>query len=214
MTGVFLTVEGGEGAGKSTIIHRIHERLEKQGYDVLATREPGGSPIAEQIRKVILDPEHTAMDIRTEALLYAAARRQHLMERVLPHIDKGGVVLCDRFVDSSLVYQGEARGIGIDPVREINTFATGGVTPDATLLFDIEPKQGLERIDRHSGREFNRLDRESLAFHEQVRRAYLALLEEEPERIRRINAGQPEDEVFEEAWMIVREVLQRKKGLV
>lgn len=192
----FITVEGGEGAGKTTVLKRLHEALTDKGYDVLMTREPGGSIIAEKIRDVILDPEHMEMDDRTEALLYAAARRQHLTEKVLPHLQNGGIVLCDRFIDSSLVYQGGARGIGIEKVRELNHFATGGFYPGKTFYFDVSPEVGLKRIGDHKGREFNRLDAESLAFHEEVRRTYLMLAKAEPERIAVIDAEQTEEAVF------------------
>jgi dTMP kinase len=208
VSGLFITFEGGEGAGKSTVLSRINERLEKEGYDVLATREPGGSLIAEKIRQVILDPSHTEMDSRTEALLYAAARRQHLVETVLPHLKKGGLVLCDRFVDSSLVYQGVARGIGVDDVRNINLFATEGKLPDLTLFFDVVPEIGLARITNHDGREFNRLDRESLKFHEQVRGAYHQLHKQEPERIRMVDASHPLEKVMVETWEEIKQFIE------
>ncbi|MCR6108796.1 dTMP kinase [Bacillus sp. A301a_S52] len=208
MSGLFITFEGGEGAGKSTVLSRINERLVKEGYNVLATREPGGSLIAEKIRQVILDPVHTEMDSRTEALLYAAARRQHLVETVLPHLKKGGLVLCDRFVDSSLVYQGVARGIGVDDVRNINLFATEGKLPDLTLFFDVVPEIGLARITNHDGREFNRLDRESLKFHEQVRGAYHQLHKQEPERIRMVDASHPLERVMVETWEEIKQFIE------
>ncbi|WP_078578607.1 dTMP kinase [Salipaludibacillus agaradhaerens] len=208
MSGLFITFEGGEGAGKSTVLSRINERLVKEGYNVLATREPGGSLIAEKIRQVILDPVHTEMDSRTEALLYAAARRQHLVETVLPHLKKGGLVLCDRFVDSSLVYQGVARGIGVDDVRNINLFATEGKLPDLTLFFDVVPEIGLARITNHDGREFNRLDRESLKFHEQVRGAYHQLHKQEPERIRMVDASHPLEKVMVETWEEIKQFIE------
>ncbi|UJW55973.1 dTMP kinase [Bacillus sp. A116_S68] len=207
MSGLFITFEGGEGAGKSTVLSRINERLVKEGYDVLATREPGGSLIAEKIRQVILDPSHTEMDNRTEALLYAAARRQHLVETVLPHLKKGGLVLCDRFVDSSLVYQGVAREIGVEDVRKINLFATEGKLPDLTLFFDVAPEIGLARITSHDGREYNRLDRESLKFHEQVRDAYHQLHNQEPERIRMVDASHPLEKVMMETWEEIKQFI-------
>lgn len=207
MSGTFLTFEGGEGAGKTTVLKELHHKLEEKGYDVLATREPGGSHIAEKIRDIILDPAHTAMDARTEALLYAASRRQHLIEKVVPHLEQGGVVLCDRFVDSSLVYQGFARKIGVDAVRELNIFATGGIKPDATLYFDIDPVLGLQRIKENEGRENNRLDQESLEFHQAVRNMYLQLQREEPERIKQIDASQTLLKVTEDAWELVAQIV-------
>ncbi len=205
MSGLFVTFEGGEGAGKTTVLKEIQKKLEKTGRPVLATREPGGSYIAEKIREVILDPSHTEMDARTEALLYAAARRQHLVEKVIPHLERGGVVLCDRFVDSSLVYQGFARKIGVEAVRELNMFATEGRLPDITLYFDIDPKEGLERIAANKGREINRLDQESLSFHESVREMYLQLQHQEPERIRLVDAGQTLEKVTDAAWSLLQE---------
>src|SRR5690625_3328775 len=158
VSGYFITLEGGEGAGKTSVLHKLEEKLINMGYDVLTTREPGGIEIAEQIRGVILDPLNTAMDARTEALLYAAARRQHLMEKVYPALETGKIVLCDRFIDSSLAYQGHARELGMDEVFTINEFAIQDCMPTLTLLFNIEPKKGLQRIAANKDREKNRLD--------------------------------------------------------
>ena len=141
---IFITIEGPDGSGKTTIINMLAENLQKEGFEVMATREPGGIEIAEQIRQVILDRDNTAMDPRTEALLYAAARRQHLAEKVKPALDNGKIILCDRFVDSSLAYQGYARGLGIDEVYSINEFAIENMMPELTLYFDLAPELGLE----------------------------------------------------------------------
>ncbi len=208
--GIFITFEGGEGAGKTSLLHRISKHLRDQGYDVLATREPGGIEIAEQIRKVILDPVNTEMEERTEALLYAASRRQHLIEKVLPALKEGKVVLCDRFIDSSLAYQGHARGLGIDEVFSINQFAIGDCMPDLTLFFDIEPNKGLARIAANKDRERNRLDLENLKFHEQVYEAYHILVKRFPRRIQAINADQPMEIVEVEAMERIGTLLKNK----
>ena len=205
---LFITFEGPEGAGKTTVIQKIAERLAQENIDVLATREPGGIEIAEKIRSVILDPEHTAMDERTEALLYAAARSQHYFEKVRPALDAGKMVICDRFIDSSLAYQGYARGIGVDEVLSINEFAIGKKLPDVTILFDLAPEVGLARIHAHGGREVNRLDVESLAFHNKVREGYLQLVERYPERIHVVNADQNIDRVVEDVWSLIYEAIQ------
>ncbi|WP_211749484.1 dTMP kinase [Paenibacillus sp. Marseille-Q4541] len=194
--GLFITLEGGEGSGKTTMITRLSDYLRERDIPYLLTREPGGIDIAEKIRSIILDPEHTAMDARTEALLYAAARRQHLVEKVIPALEEGFIVLCDRFVDSSLAYQGYARGIGVEEIRSINLFATENITPDLTLYFDVEPEIGLARIAANQGREINRLDMESRLFHDKVRSGYLKLVQSEPERIKVIDASLSPDEVF------------------
>lgn len=195
MSGYFITLEGGEGAGKTSMLQPLEQALTEKGFSVLATREPGGIEIAEKIRHIILDPEHKAMDPRTEALLYAAARRQHLMEKVLPALKQGKIVLCDRFIDSSLAYQGYARGLGIEEVFAINQFAIQNCMPDLTLFFDIEPKEGLERISANKDRERNRLDLEALYFHEQVYEAYQLLVKKFPERIQVIDAVQSMEQV-------------------
>jgi dTMP kinase len=205
---LFITFEGPEGAGKTTVIKKIAERLSLENIDVLATREPGGIEIAEKIRTIILNPEHTAMDERTEALLYAAARSQHYFEKVRPALDAGRMVICDRFIDSSLAYQGYARGIGVDEVLSINEFAIGKKLPDLTILFDISPEVGLARIHAHDDREVNRLDVESLAFHQKVREGYLQLVKRYPERINVVNADQSIERVVEDVWAILYEAIQ------
>ena len=208
--GVFITVEGPEGAGKTTVLARVGEQLEKEGYSIVLTREPGGIPIAEQIRQVILNPDHTEMDSRTEALLYAAARRQHLMEKVVPALNKGCIVLCDRFVDSSLAYQGYARGLGIEEVREINRFAIQDTMPELTLFFMIDPEIGLKRIENHKSREINRLDLEKLNFHQKVYEGYQLLIKNEPDRIKVIDANQSFEEVYQETLQQIRTYIDRR----
>lgn len=203
--GKFITVEGPEGAGKTTIIDMLAGNLAEEGYQVLQTREPGGIEIAEQIRSVILDKKNTKMDPRTEALLYAAARRQHLAEKVKPALDEGYIILCDRFIDSSLAYQGYARGLGIEEVYSINSFAIEGMMPELTLYFDIDPESGLNRINQHKGREVNRLDLEQLDFHHKVREGYLKLMELYPERIFKIDASKPLEEVYQQAESKLKE---------
>lgn len=186
----FITLEGVEGSGKSTIINFIKDSLETSGKKVVVTREPGGIDIAEQIRSVILDKNNTKMEGRTEALLYAAARRQHLVEKVIPSLKEGNIVLCDRFVDSSLAYQGYARGLGIDEVFSVNKFAIDDLMPDLTLYLDLDPQIGLNRIAKNKGREINRLDLEEINFHMKVREGYEEVLKMFPERIVRIDANQ------------------------
>lgn len=194
--GVFITIEGGEGAGKSTLIEELSNKMLQRGKMVTTTREPGGIPIAEQIRNVILDREHIAMDARTEALLYAAARRQHLVEKVAPALEQGQMVICDRFVDSSLAYQGHARGLGMDEVWAINQFAIQDLIPDLTIYMDVSPEVGLRRISQAADREINRLDLEKHSFHEKVREGYLQLLQQNPDRMMRIDAEQSPEKVF------------------
>jgi dTMP kinase len=206
--GLFITVEGPEGAGKSTVISQLGQKLIEDGYHVVQTREPGGISIAEQIREVILNKKNIEMDERTEALLYAAARRQHLVEKVIPAIKEGAIVICDRFIDSSLAYQGYARGIGMDEVLEINQFAIKDTMPDLTLYFDISPEIGLQRIKKHSGREVNRLDLEKIEFHEKVREGYHILLKRFPDRMKTIDASQPIDRVLEDSYDVVIKFLQ------
>lgn len=204
---LFITFEGGEGSGKSTILKKVVEALEKEGYEVVSTREPGGTPIAEQIREVILNKENTAMDAMTEALLYAASRRQHLCEKVWPALKEGKIVVSDRFLDSSLAYQGGARGLGIDRVLELNQFAIDGKYPDLTLLFDIKPEDGLARIAANAGREVNRLDLEKIEFHRGVRANFKELAKRFPDRYVIIDASKGIEEVFQAAYQAIKERL-------
>jgi dTMP kinase len=207
--GIFITIEGPEGAGKTTIIEMLMEKFKSEGYPIISTREPGGIDIAEQIRGVILDKSNTAMDARTEALLYAAARRQHLVEKVSPALEKGYIVLCDRFIDSSLAYQGFARGLGIEEVYSINKFAIENRMPVATFYFDLNPEIGLERINKNKGREINRLDLESLEFHRKVREGYQILSRKYCDRIIEIDASQPLQIVFESVAASMVKVIQQ-----
>ena len=206
---MFITVEGPEGSGKSSVCRRIYEKLLELGYDVILTREPGGTPISEAIRDVILNKENTSMDGRTEALLYAASRRQHLIEKVWPALKEGKIVLCDRYLDSSLAYQGGARSLGVDEILNINMFATEGTFPDLTLLFDIEPELGLARIARNQNREVNRLDLEKIDFHKSVRETFLSLSRRFSNRFEVVDASLTFDEVFENALQVV---LKRLNG--
>ena len=202
--GLFITLEGGDGSGKSTIALRLKEILSLK-YDILHTREPGGSKIAEEIRAVILDPENTLMDPKTEALLYAASRRQHLTEKVIPALNDGKIVLCERYVDSSLAYQGYARGLGIDYVKKINEMAIDGYYPDLTLYLKIDPEIGLSRLKSRSGKD--RLDQESIAFHYAVFKCYEKLIQEDEKRFKIIDAAKDIDAVVESCLEALRERL-------
>lgn len=201
--GLFIVFEGGEGSGKSTMLHRVAEWLRGVNIECITTREPGGIKISENIREIILDKDNTNMDSRTEALLYAAARRQHLIEKVVPAINDGNIVLCDRFIDSSLAYQGYARNLGIDEIYNINKFAIDEYMPDLTLFFDLNPEEGLRRINNDNNREVNRLDLEKMDFHYKVREGYNILLERYKNRIVRIDASKSIDEVFNEVKNIL-----------
>lgn len=204
---LFITFEGGEGSGKSSVMKEVAKRLAADGYEIIETREPGGTPIAEQIRNVILDKANTKMDARTEALLYAASRRQHLVEKVWPALEEGKIVMSDRFLDSSLAYQGVARGLGVDNVLNVNLFATEGKYPDLTIFFDIEPELGLARIAANKGREVNRLDLEALSFHHMVRNAFLDLSKRYADRYVKIDASKTFEEVIEDAYQEIKKRL-------
>ncbi len=174
--GKFVTIEGPDGSGKTSVITLLKEKLLLTEIEAIFTREPGGSPIAEQIRKIILDINNTAMDARTEALLYAASRRQHLVETIIPAVKAGRLVISDRFVHSSLAYQGMGREIGMEEIWQINQFAIQDRMPDLTLLIDVPAEIGIQRIEAAKGeRQYDRLDREKLEFHHKVRQTYLDL---------------------------------------
>ncbi|PFK36793.1 dTMP kinase [Bacillus cereus] len=207
MKGLFVTIEGPEGSGKSTLITKLLPYFEKKEQKVIATREPGGIAISEEIREILHKQEHTMMEARTEALLYAAARRQHLVEKVMPALERNYLVLCDRFIDSSLAYQGYARGLGVDKVYEINRFATEDCMPNLTIYLDIEPEVGLARIEKDANREVNRLDMESMQFHKRVREGYLQLVDRFANRIVVVNADQPMEEIMEEVIQLIEDKL-------
>lgn len=210
-TGWFITLEGGEGVGKTAVIHELKRYLQDMGIAVLATREPGGIDIAEQIRAIILNPANITMDARTELLLYAASRRQHLIEKVIPALSQGITVISDRYVDSTIVYQGYARGIGIDLALSINRFATEDLMPDLTIWLDLDPRQGLQRIGADKIREVNRLDMEQLDFHDKVREGYTLLQARFPQRIIRVDAEPPLNHVVKEVLNAVNDRLQAGK---
>ena len=204
--GYFITFEGPDGSGKTTVSTAVAKRLQEMGVDSLYTREPGGIEIAEQIRRVILDPANTAMDSKTEALLYAAARRQHLIEKVLPALAEGKVVICDRFVDSSLAYQGVGRYLGIEEVLSINEFAIEGHWPDKTLYLDLAPQQGLDRIA--SRQDKDRLDQEKIDFHLRVCEGYRQVRRRFAERMIVIDASQPVEQVIDDCVKAIGALIQ------
>lgn len=206
---MFITFEGPEGSGKSSVLNYVYEKLKEKNYKVIKTREPGGTPISEQIRNIILDKSNTALDPKAEALLYAASRRQHLVEKIWPSLKDGYIVLCDRYLDSSLAYQGGARGLGIDEILSINNFATDKTFPDLTILFDIDPKLGLKRIAQNSQREVNRLDLEKLEFHNKVRESFLKLADIYKDRYHIIDASKPLDEVCKETLNYIENILNK-----
>lgn len=202
----FITIEGCEGSGKTSILKKICAEFEKKGIKYFSTREPGGSKISEQIRNVILNVENTKMDYMTEALLYAASRRQHLEEVVRPALNDGAVVICDRYLDSSLAYQGYARNLGIEEVYAINMYATSGFLPELTIYIDIPVEVGLERIAKNN-RDVNRLDLEKVSFHNRVREGYLKIAEMFPDRIVKIDGIGTPEEVYERVQKVIFERL-------
>ena len=208
--GLFITIEGPEGSGKTTVAKKIVETLQNEGYKVLYTREPGGVGIAEKIRDIILDVNNTNLDPRSEALLYAASRRQHLVEKVLPALNNGYIVICDRFVDSSLAYQGHARKIGIDEIYDINTFAIDTHWPDITILLDIEPEIGLQRIMKNRQDEVNRLDLEGLNFHNLVHEGYQIIKEKYASRITLVDGNQTPEVVFNSVYKLIKDKINEK----
>lgn len=208
---MFVTIEGPEGSGKSSVTKEVVKLLEKDGYEVVLTREPGGTPIAEQIRNVILDKENTKMDSMTEALLYAASRRQHLVEKVWPLSKAGKIIISDRFLDSSLAYQGGARRLGIDKILALNQYATDGYYPELTLLFDLDPRIGLARIAANKGREVNRLDLEKIDFHDSVRQTFLDLAKRFSDRYVVLDASKPFDDVVLDAYKAIKDRLSKCK---
>ena len=203
--GIFITFEGNDGAGKTTVCKAIYKKLLEQGYDVIYTREPGGSQIAEKIRDILLNTHNQSMDPRTEALLYAASRRQHLVEKILPALEKKQIVLCDRFIDSSLAYQGYARKIGMSSIWSINQFAIDGHMPDRTIFLSVSIETGQKRMDIRG--EKKRLDLEGTDFHQAVRKGYEILCEQQKDRIVVIDAEPELDTVIHQTMASVLEVV-------
>jgi len=199
---VFITFEGPEGSGKTTQTHLLAEHLRQQGYQVLLTREPGGTSIGDQIRAVLHDPANTNMHPWAEVLLYSASRAQLVAQTVRPALAAGKLVICDRFYDSTLAYQGYGRGLDLRALREVTRLATGGLTPDLTLYLDIPPDKGLARR-LLGGEEWNRMDQEALAFHQRVRVGYLELAAQEPERWVVLDGAQPVEAVQREIQTVV-----------
>jgi dTMP kinase len=209
--GLFITFEGPEGSGKSTQIRRLAARLRAEDRVVLETVEPGGTPIGMQIRRVLLDAKNLEMRPTTELLLMFAARAQNVDEAILPALSRGEIVLCDRFTDSSLVYQGAARGLGAEVVFEIDRIACRGLVPDLTIVIDIQTELGLERAhgrNRKTQDVETRLDEQAIDFHRKVRDAYLQLAADEPGRVKLIDGSGSEEKVEKEVWKAVLEVLK------
>lgn len=200
--GLFITCEGPEGGGKTTQIHRLVDSLRTAGLDVLPLREPGGTTIGEKIRSLLLDLAESPMQVETEALLFLAARRELVQDRILPALQAGRIVICDRFADATLAYQGYGRGMDLTTLRTLNAFATNGLQPDLTLLLDLAVEDGLRRRKLDPAA-WNRFDAASLAFHQQVRQGYLALAAAEPERWRVIDAARTADVVAGDVWRAV-----------
>ena len=192
---MFVTLEGPEGSGKTTLCARLEHMLADKGYEVVCVREPGGTVIGQQVRDVLLDQGNTGMLPETEFLLFSASRAQLVREVVVPHLESGAIVLCDRFLDSSLAYQGYGHRLDVGVLEKISSFVTSGVTPDVTVLLDISPEEGLRRR-KQDPETWNRLDAYAIDFHERVRKGFLRLAEKNPNRWKVVDASQSEETIF------------------
>jgi dTMP kinase len=208
---VFITLEGPEGSGKTTLCTRLELLLASKGHDVVSVREPGGTLIGQKVRDVLLDQANTGMFPQAEFLLFSASRAQLVREVVKPHLDAGTVVLCDRFLDSSLAYQGYGHQLEVDVLREISGFVTAGLQPDLTFLLDVLPEEGLRRRKQDPDT-WNRLDAYSIEFHSRVRNGFLSLAKNNPNRWEIIDASQSEDEIFSAASAVLLKVLEKRGG--
>jgi len=197
--GLFITFEGPDGSGKTTQMRRLVERLQAKGESVVVTREPGGTPIGDRIRELLLSPDHKEMEDQTEVLLYAASRAQHVREVIVPALEAGNIVVCDRFVDASIAYQGYGLGLKPETVADINRFATGGLQPDRTYLLDIPVSVSRERLllraGAAGGAALDRIEQKESAYHERVREGFLLIASNEPQRVLRIDADQGVDDI-------------------
>lgn len=213
---LFITIEGGEGAGKTTLIEKLATVLESRGYDVVKTREPGGSRLSDQIRQWLLNRDaDLPIGYKAELLLFLSARAQHLEELIKPALAQGKAVICDRFNDSTIVYQGLGRGLGLEYVKQLCDIVSENIVPNVTLFLDVEPQVGLMRTRNASKEnarqgEVDRIEAERLDFHERVRQGFLTLAKREPERIHVLNANQSEDAVFRQAKQLIEEVVHQK----
>jgi dTMP kinase len=205
--GIFISLEGIEGTGKTTQARLLSERFVEKGYEVVLTQEPGGTVIGNKIREILLQIEHGEMSYMTELLLYNAARAQHLSEKILPALNKGKIVITDRFTDSTVAYQGYGRGIAMQLIMSINNIATEGMKPHLTILFDLDIETGLKR--NKGINKVDRLELEDIEFHKKVREGYLKIAEAEIERIKIVNASLPLKDVSEKVWEIVRWLLEK-----
>lgn len=208
--GLFIALEGDDGAGKTTAARRLVKMLEEEGIPAVLTREPGGTPISEQIRAILLNPENSAMTPETEALLYAASRTQHYREKIEPSLDRGITVLSDRFLDSSLAYQGYARGLGFDQVEAVNDFGLHHQRPDLVLFFSVPEEISRQRILQRGN--LDRMDQESAGFHRKVSLGFRKLIEQEPERFVLIDASQTPEQTAADAFQAILDCRKRKQN--
>ncbi len=206
--GLFITFEGTDGAGKTTQIQRLSRDLKNANYDVCLTREPGGTLISEQIRDMLLNPDHSEMAATTELLLYAASRAQHVSEVIKPALTEGKIVISSRFADATVVYQGYGRGLDLDRINYLNWMATDGVTPDVTFVLDLPVVIGLQRVQKSRGG-LDRLEREKIEFHQRLRDGYRALAQQEPQRLKIIDAQATPDQVYAQIQAIIQPLLQK-----
>lgn len=217
-SGYFVSIEGGEGAGKTTLIKELKKLLNSNGCEVVTTREPGGTLLSEAIRSWLLI-QNTSLPIcpPAELLLFLAARAQHIQELILPSLRNGKVVICDRFHDSTIAYQGTARGLGPDKVQRLCLMASDGMQPDLTFYVDVEPEEGIRRVKglvkaESKAGELDRIEGENISFHQQVRRGFLTIAEQNPERVYVLNGNLTREDVLEQAWTILKARIKRKMG--
>ena len=206
--GLFITFEGTDGAGKTTQIQRLSADLRDAGYDVCLTREPGGTPISEQIRDVLLNPDHSEMAATTELLLYAASRAQHVSEIIKPALEAGKIVISSRFADATVVYQGYGRGLDLDRIHHLNRIATDGITPDATFVLDLPVEIGLQRVQNSRGG-LDRLESEKIEFHHRLREGYQTIARQEPQRLKIIDAQVSPEQVYTQIQEAIQSLLRQ-----